>query len=163
MYFNNPDIIKSDTDIVLGAAKVSDDKINYLNLIHKTIAFYSYHIRRDVEALIDENTNHKKALNLTALKIFSRLDMYENIQPRDEEHLAEMIMLSRNYEMWSSDIKERFFETHFEKVTVETKISVTGDGGFSQEEIQDVLDETNLDLILEKLSMYLDFGNTPSN
>lgn len=163
MYFNNPDIIRSETDVILGGVKVSDENLNYLNLINKAIAFYAYHIRKDIEALMDSTTNHSKALFLTSQKVFSRLDMYEKINPRDEEHLAELMMQSRNYEMWASDIKRRFFDTHFEKVTVETKISVTGEGGFSQDEIKEILSETNLDLILEHLSMYMDIGNPSSN
>jgi hypothetical protein len=163
MYFNNPDIITSKTDVVLGSVSVNEEKLNFLNFMNRTIGFYALHIRRDIEALINEQISHKKALSLTALKIFSRLDMYEKVSPRDEEHLAELMMQSRNYEMWESDIKQRFFQTHFEKVTVETKISVTGVDGFTQEEIEEILEETNLDLILESLSMYLDNGNTPSN
>jgi hypothetical protein len=163
MYFNNPDIIKTETDVILGAVKADEENLNYLNLINRTIAFYAYHIRKDVEALMDKTTNHAKALSLTAYKIYSRLDMFEKIPPRDEEHLAELMMQSRNYDMWASDIKKRFFETHFEKVTVETKIPVTGEGGITQEEIKDILAETNLDLILEQLSMYMDIGNPTSN
>lgn len=161
MFFNNPDIILSDTDIILGSVNANED-LNFLTMMNRCKNFYAYHIHKDVQALIDSETNHRKALLLTANKIFLRLDMYEKIVPTDEEHLAELMMQSRNFEMWESDIKNRFFATHPEKVTVETKISATGDGGFSQEHIKGLLESTNLDLILETLVMYMDFG-TPTN
>jgi hypothetical protein len=162
MFFNNPDVITSDTDIILGSVKADDGGLNFLTMMHRCKNFYAFHIRKDIEALMDKETSHRKALLLTANKIYSRLEMYEKIEPTDEEHLAELMMQSRNFEMWESDVKNRFFATHPEKVTVETKISSTGDGGFSQEEIKQVLEETNLDLILETLMMYMDIG-TPTN
>jgi len=162
MYFNNPDIIKTETDVVLGCVKTDDENLNFLSLINRTIQFYSYHIHNDIKDLISDTVSYKEALRLTAIKIYSCLDMYEELMPTDEEHLAKLMMLSRNFEMWESDIKNRFLQTHYEKATVTTKISVTGEGGMSQEEIQEIKENTNLDLILEKLSMYMDIGN-PSN
>jgi hypothetical protein len=162
MYFNNPDIIKTETDVILGAVKTDDENLNFLSLINRTIQFYAYHIRQDVIGLMSETVNHKEALELTAKKIYTRLDMYRELTPKDEEGLAELMMQSRNFEMWEADIKRRFFETHSEKVDVKTKIPVTKEGGVSQEEIKEIKENTNLDLILEKLSMYIDLGN-PTN
>jgi len=162
MYFNNPEIIKTETDVILGGVRVDGSDLNYLNLINKAIQIYAYYIRKDVEGLMSDSISHAKALSLTAEKVYERLSMYQNIPPRDEEHLAELMMESKNFEMWSSDIKRRFFETHFEKVDVETKIPVSGEGAMSQQEIEEIKGYTNLDLILEKLSMYMDIGN-PTN
>lgn len=159
MYFNNPDIIENQTDVILGGVLVEEENLNFLNLINRTTQIYAYHIRKDVEALMSETISHKEALRLTAIKIYAVLDMYEELQPIDEEHLAEIIMQSRNYETWKSDIKRKFFDTHTEKISVETKIPVTKEGGISQEEINEIKKSVNLDLILEKLSEYLDIGN----
>lgn len=162
MRFNNPAILKTETDVILGAVRVSGENLNYVGLIERSIQFYTYHIRKDIEALMSDTISHQRALMLTANKIYGALDMYEHIPPKDEEHLAELMMQSRNYEMWASDIKRRFFETHTDKVELDTRISAIVEGGFSEQEIQDILDEVNLDKILEVLSMYMDIGY-PSN
>jgi len=162
MFFNNPDIIENETDVILGGVTVDEANLNFLTLINRTIQIYAYHIHKDVQGLISETISHQKALSLTAKKIYTTLDMYEQIEPRDEEHLAEIMMRSRNHEVWQADIKSRFFESHAGKVDVETKIPVTKEGGITQDEMKEVKNSVNLDLILQKLSMYLDIGN-PSN
>lgn len=162
MFFNQPDIIKTETDVVLGAVRVDGENLNFLNLINKTITFYAFHIRKDVEDLMSDTISYRRALMLTAEKIYSRLEMYEELPPRDEEHLAELMMQSKNFEMWESDVKRRFFSIHTDKVTEETPVPVTGEGGISQADIIEIKGRTNLDLILEKLAMYMDVGGASS-
>jgi hypothetical protein len=162
MHFNNPEIIKTETDVILGSAKVSGENENYIGLMERCRYLLEYHIHQDILALVDGEISHQRALMLTANKIYLVLDMYEQIPPKDEEHLAEIITQSKNYEMWASDIKRRFFETHSGKVEINTKIPAVVEGGLSQDDIKGILNETNLDKILEVLAMYMDIGY-PSN
>lgn len=162
MRFNHPEIIRTKTDVILGSARVSGDTISYIGLMEKCTKILEYHIRKEVEGLMGETISHQRALMMTAHKVYGILDMFEKIPPTDEEHLAELITQSRNYEMWASDIKVRFFQTHSGKVEINTRIPSFGEEGMSQQEIQDILDEVNLDEILEVLSMYMDIGS-PSN
>jgi len=161
MYFNNPDIIKSDTDAVLGCVRMGEgeETINFLGMIRRTMQIYAFYIQQDINALVSDKISHARALSLTALKIYSRLEMFEELPPRDVEHLAELMTYSRNFEKWEYNIQQRFFATHAQKVNEETKIQATSSQGLSQEDIQEIKDEMNLDTILEKLAMYLDIGH----
>ena len=125
MYFNNPDIIENDTDAILGSINVDEETINFKTFIHQTTYLYAYYIRKDIESLVDENNTHKKALELTAKKIYTRLDMYEQVVPKDEEHLAELMMRSRNFETWQSDMKRRFLNVHLGITKEDTQISIS--------------------------------------
>jgi hypothetical protein len=162
MHFNNPAIIKTETDVILGSVKMNGDSISYIALMQRCVEVLEYYIHKDMELLQSDEISYKKALWLTAQKIYSSLDMYENTPPKDIEHLAEIITQSRNYEMWASDIKNRFFQIHAGKVEIDTKVPAFGEGGMSESEIVEVLDETSLDSILEVLKMNMDIGH-PSN
>ena len=161
MYFSNPDIILSDTDVVLGSVRVGEE-ISFLNLFNRISSVIEYHIRKDVEQLMSSDISYRRALTLTANKAFGILETFYEVVPIDEAHLAELIMQSRNFEMWQSDVKNRFMKIHQDKITVETKIPSVMEGGMTQEEIKAIVDEVTLDTILAKLAMYVDIGN-PSN
>lgn len=159
MYFNNPDIIKSDTDIILGSVSVdNDEQINFLNLINRCENNYALIINDYVNELVSDKIDREQALRMTAGKIYGILDMYEKLMPESEQHLAELMMQSKNYDMWQSDIMNRYSNTHSGKTTARTPIQATSESGESQERIEELVSDINLDTILETLAMYMDIG-----
>lgn len=160
MYFNNPQILQGDTDIIIGAVNCGDRKeitfLNYMNLVSQNL---EYHIEVYIENLKGKDVSRERALKLTADRIYNTLEGYYVKYPTNEQELTEYLMETRYFEMWASDILIRFKNTHKGKVTMETKIPSVVDNGIEESEIKEVLSEVDFLTILQKLSMYADIGN----
>lgn len=162
MYFTNSEVIKTETDVVLGGVKAPNTNISYLDVLYLSKIRIERYIRDEVKMHMQTGIDHSSAMELVMDKVYGRLKMFEKRVVYSEEELAEIIVeYSREYDSWKMSLWESFRNIHLGKIKRDTPVAVSNEEDvFSQEDIQQVLDNSGLDYLLERLSMVFDLGTS---
>jgi predicted RNase H-like HicB family nuclease len=155
--FNNSKILKTGSDVVLGA--VYSDEISFNEVIYENLM--AQKIQDLIEIYVGDKLNENKSitkedvLNDLAIMISHKLKIYPD--DIESESLAECIMISESYQRFMANIKEGFekydtISAFTNPVPVEIDYDV--DSFNYEKNVSKIMAETNIKDFIETLYEY---------
>jgi len=152
MLFNNPEIIKSSSDLRIGGVDVDTNEINYLDykglVRFRMLKMVCEFVKDQMSEGLTEQDARIEALST----VYSYLNISNKTNDSSEEGIVDEIMKSDEFQKWDTNIYYRFMDVHPKEYAslVTTPIPVSDDTEFS---LTSEEDEQSLWTILDGLTV----------
>lgn len=154
MLFNNPQILKTNADMKIGAIDTNKSELSFNNYCLELEMKILDMITKSVKNNMAGGFTHEQAIKSLVTYIYSFLDIEDKSYPLDEEGVLKEILKSREYRNWNYSIWYSFKNTHLGRVNEDTPVECFGEVSpeISEDILQLIMEDNSLQVVVSGLA-----------